>query len=62
MRGLERPIAVRFDPSGSSLYVVDFGVLRMDHEGSHPVRNTGVVWRIGREDVPLARANERRDP
>lgn len=25
--GLERPFAARFDPSGSALYIVDFGVL-----------------------------------
>jgi glucose/arabinose dehydrogenase len=47
--GLERPVAVRFDPSGRALYVVDFGVLLMDSKGSHPQKGTGVVWRITRE-------------
>lgn len=43
--GLERPIAVRFDPSGTALYVVDFGVMTM-HEGPQPRPATGVIWRI----------------
>jgi glucose/arabinose dehydrogenase len=46
--GLERPVAARFDPSGESLYVVDFGVMQMDQQGSHPRQNTGVLWRIRR--------------
>ena len=47
--GLERPVAVRFDPSGDALYVVDFGVLTTDAAGKeHPVRNTGVLWRVTR--------------
>lgn len=49
--GFERPIAVRFDPSGESLYVVDFGVLAMDEFGSHPKEGTGVLWRIRRKVV-----------
>ena len=45
--GLERPIAARFDPSGTALYVVDFGVMTM---GPHPkpAFGTGVLWRITR--------------
>jgi glucose/arabinose dehydrogenase len=46
--GLERPVAVRFDPGGSALYVVDFGVLTMSHQGATPHQNTGVLWRITR--------------
>jgi len=48
MHGLERPIAVRFDPGGESLYVVDFGVL--SQEGSQPVPRpgTGALWAIRR--------------
>ena len=49
-RGLERPIAARFDPSGRALYIVDFGVLLMDRKGVHPKQNTGVLWRITRAD------------
>jgi len=46
--GLERPVAVRFDPSGSSLYVVDFGVLTMSDAGAKPRQRTGAIWRISR--------------
>jgi glucose/arabinose dehydrogenase len=47
--GLERPVAVRFSPDGRSLYVVDFGVLRMDDTGkSHAQPGTGVLWKITR--------------
>ncbi len=46
--GLERPIAVRFDPSRTALYVVDFGVLAVSDEGITPRAGTGVVWRIRR--------------
>jgi hypothetical protein len=48
--GLERPIAARFDPSGTALYVVDFGVLTMSATGSTPYEGTGVLWRITRAD------------
>jgi hypothetical protein len=48
--GLERPVACRFDPSGRSLYVVDFGVLTEDAQGNaHPRQQTGVLWRITRD-------------
>jgi glucose/arabinose dehydrogenase len=47
--GLERPVAARFDPSGEHLYVVDFGVLRMEDDKPHPERGTGALWRIYRE-------------
>jgi glucose/arabinose dehydrogenase len=43
--GLERPIAARFDPTGSELYVVDFGVLGMT-PAPEPKPATGVLWRI----------------
>jgi glucose/arabinose dehydrogenase len=46
--GLERPLAVRFDPSGQSLYVVDFGVLTHPKKGPVPFPNTGVLWRVRR--------------
>ena len=47
--GLERPVAVRFDPSGEALYVVDFGVLTMGKRGADPTPGTGVLWRITKE-------------
>ena len=46
--GLERPVAVRFDPSGRALYVVDFGVLLEGKQGARPQAATGVLWRITR--------------
>lgn len=48
--GLERPVAVRFDPSGKALYVVDFGILHESPKGAVPVQKTGVLWRITREE------------
>jgi glucose/arabinose dehydrogenase len=53
--GLERPIAVRFTPDGRELYVLDFGVLRQDSKGAHPLSGTGVLWRISRS---TARASD----
>ena len=47
--GLERPVAARFDPTGKSLYVVDFGVLNQDKKGSKPQQGTGVIWRITKD-------------
>jgi glucose/arabinose dehydrogenase len=47
--GLERPVCVRFDRTGEAMYVVDFGILRVDGSGSHPQPQTGVLWRITRE-------------
>ncbi len=53
--GLERPIAVRFDRTGTSLYVVDFGILTEASDGSKPEAGTGCVWRITRgEPMPAA--------
>lgn len=46
--GLERPVAVRFDPAGTSLYVVDFGVLTVTDRGPLPSERTGALWRIDR--------------
>ncbi len=46
--GLERPVSVKFHPSGNSLYVVDFGRLRTDKAGSHPQKGTGVIWKISK--------------
>lgn len=45
-KGLERPIDVKFDNSGSSLYVVDFGVMQITDEGPAPKKSTGVIWKI----------------
>jgi len=47
--GLERPVDAKFDPSGSALYVVDFGIMKMPGKGSEPQTNTGVLWKITKE-------------
>ena len=46
--GLERPVAVKFNPAGDALYVVDFGVMTQSKKSSHPKKGTGVLWRISR--------------
>jgi glucose/arabinose dehydrogenase len=47
--GLERPLSVRFDPSGKALYVVDFGIIRMTEAGPQPQQGSGVVWKITKD-------------
>jgi hypothetical protein len=44
--GLERPVAARFDPDGTRLYIVDFGVFTVDGNRFTPHPGTGVLWRI----------------
>jgi glucose/arabinose dehydrogenase len=44
--GLERPLSVKFDPSGKALYVTDFGIMRMTDKGAEPQPGTGVIWKI----------------
>lgn len=46
--GLERPVSAKFDPSGESLYIVDFGVMTMSEAGPNPRERTGVLWRVRR--------------
>jgi glucose/arabinose dehydrogenase len=48
--GLERPVAARFDRTGDALYVVDFGAMTVDKNGVKPRPNTGVLWRIVKEE------------
>jgi glucose/arabinose dehydrogenase len=50
--GLERPVAVRFDDRGMALYVVDFGVMLHTQKEARPYPETGVLWRITREETP----------
>jgi glucose/arabinose dehydrogenase len=52
--GLERPVAARFDPPGTTLYVVDFGVMTMTSKGSEPRPETGALWRITRTATAAA--------
>jgi hypothetical protein len=48
--GLERPISVHFSPDGTSMYVVDFGIMTMSKEGPHPKEQTGVIWKITKQE------------
>jgi len=47
--GLERPVAVKFNPDGSALYVVDFGIMKMTEKGPQPQTGTGMIWKITRQ-------------
>lgn len=47
--GLERPLDVQFDPSGTALYVADFGVMTLLDGTIAPRPGTGVLWRITKE-------------
>lgn len=49
-RGLERPVSISFSPDGKAMYVVDFGILRMDEEGAKPQQETGVIWKITKQE------------
>lgn len=49
--GLERPMDARFEPGGEALYVVDYGVMKVDDKEFKPVEKTGVLWRIARSDA-----------
>lgn len=44
--GIERPVAVKFSPSGDAMYVVDFGVLTMNGKKAEPRPGTGVIWKV----------------
>jgi glucose/arabinose dehydrogenase len=47
--GLERPVAVKFDPSGKAMYIVDFGIVKMTDKGPQPQMKTGVIWKVTKE-------------
>jgi glucose/arabinose dehydrogenase len=47
--GFERPVAARFDPLGTALYVVDFGVMTIGEKGPDAREETGVLWKITKE-------------
>jgi glucose/arabinose dehydrogenase len=47
--GLERPVSVKFNPSGNALYVVDFGLIKMTKGGPQPQAGTGIIWKIVKE-------------
>lgn len=49
--GLERPISVKFDPSGTALYVVDFGTIAVNKNGVMPQKGTGAIWKITKQGL-----------
>lgn len=53
--GLERPVAARFSADGLELYIVDFGVMRHDAKGAHPITGTGALWCISRQPAQTAK-------
>lgn len=44
--GIERPVDCRFHPDGESLYVLDFGTVRVEKGYMLAFAHTGVLWRI----------------
>lgn len=46
--GLERPVSVKFNMAGDQLYVVDFGIVQTNKNGTFPQEKTGVIWKITR--------------
>jgi hypothetical protein len=40
---------VKFDPAGTALYVVDFGILQMNDKTPVPQVKTGVIWKITKQ-------------
>jgi mono/diheme cytochrome c family protein len=53
-RGIERPIDVQFDREGTTLYVLDFGVMTMSRTAAEPQKQTGVLWRVTRAPAGVA--------
>jgi hypothetical protein len=47
--GLERPMACRFDPAGTALWVVDSGVMNGTAHRPEPKAGTGALWKITRQ-------------
>jgi glucose/arabinose dehydrogenase len=47
--GLERPVSVKFNPAGSALYVVDFGIMKTTKNGVEPQTKTGMIWKITKQ-------------
>jgi glucose/arabinose dehydrogenase len=47
--GIERPVDCKFSPDGCSLYVLDFGVVRVTKGYMMAFAHTGVLWRVTRQ-------------
>lgn len=48
--GLERPVSCKFSPDGRSLYVLDFGTVRVTASYMQAFAHTGVVWKITKKE------------
>lgn len=48
--GLERPVSCKFSPDGKSLYVLDFGVVRVTNSLMMSYAHTGVLWKITKKE------------
>ncbi|MGE5589152.1 MAG: PQQ-dependent sugar dehydrogenase [Bacillota bacterium] len=46
--GPQRPVDLKFDPSGEALYVLDFGTLSGNLAGIIPYALSGILWRVTR--------------
>lgn len=48
--GLERPVSCKFSPDGKSLYVLDFGVVKVTGGLMMSYAHTGVLWKITKKE------------
>lgn len=48
-KGLERPVGVKLSPDGKSLYVTDFGILKIMSGSVVPKEGSGVVWKVTKQ-------------
>jgi glucose/arabinose dehydrogenase len=46
--GIERPVDCKFHPDGRSLYVLDFGAVKVTDSYMMAFAHTGVLWRVTR--------------
>jgi glucose/arabinose dehydrogenase len=49
--GLERPLSVKFNATGTAMYVVDFGIMKVTKKKVEPVMKTGMIWKITKEGL-----------
>lgn len=47
--GPQRPVGVKFDPTGCEMYVLDFGTMEANLAGVIPYAQSGILWRITRK-------------
>ncbi len=62
-RGIERPFDPKFGPDGA-LYLVDYGVFKLDKSQTPPFRSepgTGTIWRVTRTEMQTPGQQMQRD-